>query len=65
MLKQNKEYHQMFDEAMKTQFKEYKKIDKRLDSYEDLMEKINYTTEKYRQETKEQLRDIINDVVKK
>lgn len=29
------------------------------------MENIQYTTEKYRQDTKDQLRDIISDVVKK
>ena len=63
--KSNKEFHSVFDQAMKDQFKEYKKIDKRLDSYETLMEKIQYTTEKYRQDTKDQVRDIINDVVKK
>ena len=50
---------------MKDQFKEYKKVDKRLNSYETLMEKIQYTTEKYRQDTKDQLRDIIGDVFKK
>ena len=50
---------------MKDQFKEYKKVDKRLNSYETLMEKIQYTTEKYRQDTKDQLRDIISDVFKK
>lgn len=65
MAKQNKEFYQTFNEGMQKQFKEYKKIDKRLESYEELMDKIKYTTEKYRQETKDQLRDIIGDVVKK
>lgn len=65
MEKEKKENAKAFDKSMKQQFKEYNKIDQRLDEYETLMEKIKYTTEKYRQETKDQLREIIDDVVKK
>lgn len=40
MIIDRKEYDKIFDKAMKDQFKEYKKIDKRLDGYETLMENI-------------------------
>ena len=45
--------------------KDRRKVEERFESYESLMEEIKYLAEKYRHETQDKLRSIIEDVVAK